>query len=152
MARDRRGLLLLLLAGLAAATGACERPDDSIHAALAAKTAGWQRELRSLSDQRGALAQRLPGSGREAAADRRLRATLNGFQQSVADVDGQMRQIAPRVDEVLKRRPQEARAALEKETALMDSYLRGLAADLTSARQQIDLLATNDRNDKGGAE
>jgi hypothetical protein len=136
--------VLLLLVGLAILPGACRSSDDVIRAALAAETAGWQRELRTLADRHAALAVRVPPPGREGPGDRRLRATLDGFRQSMADVNGQMRQIAPRVEQALKQTPATAQTTLEKEAALMDSYLRGLAADLNSAEQQSDLLAADE--------
>jgi hypothetical protein len=133
----------LLVCILALATG-CERGADDVYAALSAREAGWHRSVTALRDQRVALTQRFeaqPKTGPERnAAARQLRVTLAGAAQSLNDVDIQVRQVRPRIEEALTRGSGEAERALERETQRMDGYFQALSGDLTSAARAVDEL------------
>jgi hypothetical protein len=75
----------------------------------------------------------------------RLRAALDGATQSLVDVEGQMRQVGPRIEQAIGEGGDVAEKALDEETSRMTAYLQGVAADLASVGRQLDEVRGRDR-------
>jgi hypothetical protein len=116
--------------------GGCRNNADTARMALAARQASWDRELALLRAQQAALRDRL-GRQASAGAERSVRAALDGVGQSLVDVENQMQQMEPRLEQVIDHGG-DTNERVEQDCALMDGYLQALAANLTSAGTQVD--------------
>ena len=141
------GLLPIVAIVLAWVAG-CERGGEASRAVLAERRASWAREIAGLKSQHEVLAARLegrPGAGAGAsAADRRMRAVLDGTRQSIADVESQFAQAGGRVDQAIGRGSQAGERALEEESSRARSYLQKLGEQLGAVARQVDEHARTD--------
>jgi hypothetical protein len=138
---------LAIVACLATMSG-CQGGSDSIRATLAAQEASWQRDMRALKAQHAALRERFERQAAVAPGGSRVRTTLKGLGQSLVDVEIQMREAGPRVEQALGRGGDEATKLLDQENLQINGYLQALAANLTSAGQQLDEFGRNERNER----
>ena len=124
----------------------CQRGEEAIRTALAERETIWTREISTLEAQRTALKQRCDGyRGPPDSTNSpfRVRASLDGVGQSIIDVDGQMRQIRPRIEQAIGKGADAAQKALDLENVQMDEYFRAVRADLSSAGKELDSFASN---------
>ena len=136
-ARLLTGPGIVIACWAAIASIGCHGNADAIRAELAARRASWQRELGTLKSQQGGLRARLEGQLAGEGSQRSVRAAVGGIGQSLVDVETQMRQVDPRVEQAIER-GEDASKILEEECARMDGYLQALAAGVKSASDELD--------------
>ena len=125
---------------------ACERGTDGVHAALSGRQSGWHRDLENVRAQLAQLRQRFPATARAVAPQNlRIRAALDGADQSVADIDRQVTEVAASVDAASVHGASAAEQALEQGSTRMNDYLSALASDVAAAGRQLDEFETNER-------
>jgi hypothetical protein len=135
----------IAVVGIVWLAAGCERDGESLRAQLSAHQASWERQLSTIKPQHAALKQRFerktaaPGGpeGMSPAA-RRLRAVLDGNAQSLVDVEIQIRQVGPRLEEALRRGGDEAQKVLEGDSGRMNEYLQALVADIGVLGRGLD--------------
>lgn len=124
----------------------CERDVETVRAELAAKQASWQRGIEAFKAQHAAIGERLARQPMAAAAGwntpavKRMRLTLDGFAQSLVDVEIQMRQVGSRVEQALGRGRDAAHKALDEDGERMNGYLQALADNLAATGRALDDL------------
>jgi hypothetical protein len=124
------------------ATVGCDWGAEASRALLAERRDSWTRELAGLKAQHAALAGRVDGRVASGApAERRTRAVLDGARQSIADVEGQLRQAETRAEEGIRRGGAAGEKSIEAESAQARRYLQALAQQLGAAARQVDRLA-----------
>lgn len=124
----------------------CERGADGVHSALSARQSGWHRDLENVKAQVAGLRHRFPATATAHAPQTlRIRAVLDGADQSVADIERQVTEVASSVDAASVHGASAGEQALEAGSTRMNEYLRGLAEDVAAAARQVDEFETNDR-------
>jgi hypothetical protein len=142
------GFLPIVVMVLASIAG-CERGGEASRAVLAERRASWAREIAGLNQQYASLATRLGGrlgvgtGAGDTPAERRMRATLDGTHQAIADVETQLQQAAERIEQAIGRGGQVTEKTLDEESARARGYLHGLGEQLGLAARQVDELAWN---------
>jgi hypothetical protein len=140
-----RVVVCACLGTLSVLTG-CERGADGVHAALSARQSGWHRDLENVKAQVAGLRHRFPATATALAPQTlRIRAVLDGADQSVADIDRQATEVAASVDAASLHGASAGEQALEEGSTRMNEYLRALAADVAAAGRQVDEFDTNER-------
>jgi hypothetical protein len=146
--RDRPSIgrnVRILLGALAVWAWGCQSNGDAVRAELVAQQGSWGRELAALKVKHGALKQRFndlistPGALTGASPmETRMRVTLDGAGQSLVDVEGQVRQVGPRVEEAIGKGREAGERALASERGRLTAELQALSADLTTAGKELD--------------
>src|SRR5262245_24744623 len=89
-----------------AALASCQRDVEQFRAELATRQASWNSRLATIRTEQEGLKERFGrgigapnGSRASSSAGLRTRATIDGLGQSITDVEIQMRQVGPRLDQ-----------------------------------------------------
>jgi hypothetical protein len=77
-----------------------------------------------------------------------MRATVGGARQSIADVEGQLRQAEGRIEQAIGRGGAAGQKALDDESVLARDYLQSLGAQIAATGRQLDEFAQNDDGTK----
>lgn len=144
---------VVFVTGLAAG---CERDGESLRAQLAARQASWEQQIGAIKAQHAALKERFErkiaaANAPEATspAAMRMRVVVDGTRQSLVDVEMQMRQVGPRLEEEIRRGGDAAEKLLEAETGRMNDYLQGMAADIGALGRGLDDFGNAERSNNG---
>jgi hypothetical protein len=139
--------VLGIVVALAWAATGCQQSAEVARAQIAERRASWAREIAGIKEQNAALLARLGGrgvgSGASAAAVR-MRATLDGGRQSIADVENQLAQAATRMEEATRRGGRAAEQAIEEESVRVRGYLQALGEQLGATARQLDEFGNQD--------
>ena len=137
-----------LCAIIVSPVGACVRPDEEARQVLGRQESEWRRQVQDLRSKDVSLASRLKvvsiraagGSAEANLTARRLRAVLNGVDQSLADIDLQLRQTEGRLDGALKAGGNNALQAIDAEDKRMGALVRTMNEHLENLVRQMDGL------------
>jgi ABC-type transporter Mla subunit MlaD len=126
----------------------CKREADGIRDALGVREASWGRQLAALRAEHVALKSRVgnaPAMAETLApAQRRVRIACDGVGQSLSDVETQVRQVRPRVEQAVNVGADAAKKTLDEASNQMNGYFEALAADLVAANRELDSLGRNE--------
>ena len=119
---------------------ACDRGADASRSLLASRRTGWERARSTLRQEREALQRRfagLPLDNDAPALDAQMRATLDGARQSLADVDVQIGQAAPRFEQAVAH-GELPDQVVDRECGRVDRYLQTMSEQLAEAGRRLD--------------
>jgi hypothetical protein len=149
---ERTGILIACIVCIASALVGCKRDADGIRDALGIREASWTRQLAALRAEHVSLRSRVGNAPATvetlAPAQRRVRIACDGVGQSLTDVETQVQQVRPRVEQAVSVGGDAARKALDEASSQMNGYFEALAADLVAANRELDDLGQNERAER----